>query len=115
MDASMLALFCMNRVASAVASAATSGNDARTDAGFATKAASSGRDEVAAAALIEREIKSHLEAIALYEHESSSADAQLRDFAQLILPQLQRHLALLLTLKRGSDPTNCDAPQDRLS
>jgi len=55
------------------------------------------------AAVIEREIHSHLQAIALYEDEASSSDAQLRAFAQRILPQLQRHLALLRSLKAGKN------------
>jgi putative membrane protein len=46
-----------------------------------------------------REIKSHREAIALYEDEASSSDAQLRAFAQQILPQLHQHLAMLESLK----------------
>jgi hypothetical protein len=45
--------------------------------------------------LIAREIKSHHEAIALYESEANSPDEQVRAFAQLILPQLQKHLAML--------------------
>lgn len=161
----MLALFCMTKVAWAVHAAATGANDTHADAGFVSKAVTTGQDEAAAsttavrmtasralkavakiisadlrevsdqlleiarakglpiparhasgneqnyasgneqsysdAAFIEREIKSHLEAIALYEDEASSSDAQLRAFAQRILPQLQRHLALLRSLKSG--------------
>jgi hypothetical protein len=103
-------------VTSAVVSAATDAKGTQSDADFVPHAASPGGDEAAEAALmIECEIKSHLEAIALYERQSSGSDAQLRDFAQRILPQLRRHLALLLTLKRGIDLSNRDAPQDRRS
>jgi hypothetical protein len=113
----MLALFCMTRVASAAASDTAGGKGREADAQAAPQTASSGREEVpdSAGFMIEREIQSHLEAIALYEHESSSSDAQLRDFARRILPQLRRHLALLLTLKRGIDLTRRDAPLDRRS
>ena len=49
--------------------------------------------------LIAREIKTHREAIALYEDKASGSDAQMRVFAQKILPQLQQHLAMLEMLK----------------
>ena len=49
--------------------------------------------------LIAREIKSHREAIALYENKANGSDAQLRVFARQILPQLQQHLAMLESLK----------------
>jgi rubrerythrin len=48
---------------------------------------------------IDQEIKKHRDAIALYEDEASSSDAQLSTFAQAILPQLRRHLAILESLK----------------
>jgi hypothetical protein len=80
----MFALLCMTKVTCAVATAAAGANETQADSGF-----------------IEREIKRHLEAIALYEDEASSSDAHLRDFAQRILPQLQRQLALLQSLKAG--------------
>ena len=48
---------------------------------------------------VAREINSHREAIALYEDEASSSDAQLRAFAQQILPQLHQHLAMLESLR----------------
>jgi predicted outer membrane protein len=49
--------------------------------------------------LIAREIKTHREAIALYEDKANGSDAQLRAFARHILPHLQQHLALLESLQ----------------
>jgi hypothetical protein len=49
--------------------------------------------------LIAQEIKTHREAIALYEDEARGSDARLSVFARQILPQLQQHLAVLETLK----------------
>jgi hypothetical protein len=48
--------------------------------------------------LIALQIKTHREAIALYEGKATGSDAQLRVFARQILPQLQQHLAMLETL-----------------
>jgi hypothetical protein len=48
--------------------------------------------------LIALQIKTHREAIALYEDKATGSDAQLRVFARQILPQLQQHLAMLETL-----------------
>jgi hypothetical protein len=105
----MLALFCMTKVTCAVAAAAAASSETQADSGFvaassasATKSASRACKRAADAALIESEIKRHLEAIALYEQEASSSDVQVRAFAQRILPQLQRHLALLRSLKSGN-------------
>jgi predicted outer membrane protein len=111
----MLALFCMTKVACAVGTAKRvaktlpvnqrSVSDQLLEIARARGVSVPARDAprndngYSDAACIEREIKSHLEAIALYEHEASSSDAQLRAFAQGILPQLQRHLALLRSLK----------------
>ncbi len=85
----MLALFCITHMRSRGMAAPL--RDAASEAGHAD------------AAGIEREIHSHLQAIAFYEDEASSSDAQLRAFAQRILPQLQRHLALLRSLKAGKN------------
>jgi predicted outer membrane protein len=74
----MYALFFMTRMAAAAAS-------------------------TAADRAIGREIERHVRAIALYEDESGSTDAQLREFAQRILPQLHRHLAMLRRLERETD------------
>jgi len=49
--------------------------------------------------LIAQEIKTHREALALYEDEAKGSNARLSLFARQILPQLQQHLALLETLK----------------
>jgi hypothetical protein len=49
--------------------------------------------------LLAREIKTHREAIVLYEHESRFADADLHTFARRILPQLRQHLSVLESLK----------------
>jgi predicted outer membrane protein len=104
----MLALFCVTKMASAVAAGSAGANDSQAGRGFVAKAMSAGRDASGSeprysdAARIEREIKSHLEAIALYEREAASSDAQIRAFAQRILPQLQRHLAVLRSLKAGN-------------
>lgn len=119
----MLALFCITKMASAVAAGSTGTNDSQASRDFVAKSLSAGRDDgmpvrlrdsvpgrdasgntrrYSDAAHIEREIKSHLEAIALYEHEAASSDAQIRAFAQRILPQLQRHLAVLRSLKAGN-------------
>jgi hypothetical protein len=51
---------------------------------------------------VARQIKSHREAIALYQRNAHAPDAQLRFFAQEILPQLQEHLAMLESLKTDS-------------
>jgi putative membrane protein len=65
---------------------------------------------------VAREIKSHREAIALYEDEASSSDAQLRAFAQQILPQLHQHLAMLESLKLPRNPAKrSDGPPGRRS
>jgi hypothetical protein len=50
-----------------------------------------------------RQIKSHREAIVLYRRNANGPDAQLRVFAQEILPQLQEHLAMLESLKSKSE------------
>ncbi len=68
----------------------------------AVESATAGADKIPGADSIEREINRHLEAIARYENEASSSDAQSRVFAQRILPQLQRHLELLRSLKPGN-------------
>ena len=47
---------------------------------------------------VARQIKSHREAIALYEDKANGTDAQLRVFAQHILPHLQQHLTKLESL-----------------
>ncbi len=49
--------------------------------------------------VLAREIRTHRQAIALYESKANGADLQLRIFAQRILPQLQQHLAMLEALK----------------
>jgi predicted outer membrane protein len=103
----MLGLFCVTKMASAVA-AGSGAEDSAAGGGFVAKAMSAGRDassnepRQSDAAHIEREINTHLEAIALYEREAASSDAQIRAFAQRILPQLQRHLAVLRSLKAGN-------------
>jgi Domain of unknown function (DUF4142) len=48
---------------------------------------------------IARQIRSHREAIALYQRNMKGPDAQLRVFARDILPQLQDHLTMLESLK----------------
>jgi hypothetical protein len=99
----MLALFCMTKVTCVAATGAAGENSGQANSGFALSA---GRGEVGSkvvdAASIECEIKRHLEAISLYEHEADSSDAQVRVLAERILPQLQRHLALLRSLQSGS-------------
>jgi hypothetical protein len=70
--------------------------------------------------IIAGQINSHLKAIALYENEACSADARRRATAQRILPQLQRHLAMLESLQSadGHDPADGrhrDARAGRLS
>jgi hypothetical protein len=47
---------------------------------------------------VARQIKSHRESIALYEDKANGTDAQLRVFAQHILPHLQQHLTQLESL-----------------
>ncbi len=79
----MLSLFFMTRVSS-------------------RRPARTGRAGPLAVSEIEGEIKSHVEAIALYESEAGSSDVQLRTFAQRILPQLRRHLDLLRSLETGN-------------
>jgi predicted outer membrane protein len=49
--------------------------------------------------LLARQIKTHREAIALYEGKASGPDPQLRIFARDILPHLQQHLAMLESLQ----------------
>jgi hypothetical protein len=101
----------MTKVAWAVGAATAGANDTQADAGFVVPARNAaGKDAgYSDVLLIEHEIKSHLEAIALYEDEASSSDAQLRAFAQRILPQLQQHLTLLRSLKQ----TTGHPPRDR--
>jgi uncharacterized protein (DUF305 family) len=62
------------------------------DAKFLNDARYSDKDFVA------RQIESHREAIALYEDKANGSDAQLRVFAQHILPYLQQHLNKLESL-----------------
>jgi uncharacterized protein (DUF305 family) len=62
------------------------------DAKFFDDARYSDKDFVA------RQIKSHREAIALYQDKANGGDAQLRVFAQHILPHLQQHLSKLESL-----------------
>ena len=49
--------------------------------------------------IIARQIKTHREAIALYEGKASGPDPQLRIFARDILPHLHQHLAMLESLQ----------------
>jgi hypothetical protein len=94
----MLALFSLTQVTRAIGTTASAANDPRGNAGFGAGADSMCYD----AELIDREIKSHVEAIALYEDEATSSDIQLSTFAQRILPQLHRHLDRLRSMKTGN-------------
>jgi hypothetical protein len=49
--------------------------------------------------LIAREIRTHREAIALYQDKANGSDAQLCVFARHVLPHLQQHLAILESLQ----------------
>jgi predicted outer membrane protein len=104
----MLAFFCLTKMASAVAAGSAGAHASQAGGGCVANAMGAVRDAAgdeprhSDAARIEGEIQSHLEAIALYELEAASSDAQVRAFAQRILPQLQRHLAALRSLKPGN-------------
>jgi putative membrane protein len=49
-------------------------------------------------------VKDHSKAVALFEREAErGADADLKAFAQKMLPRLQEHLSMARTLQKGSD------------
>jgi hypothetical protein len=49
--------------------------------------------------IIAREIRTHREAIQLYQDKASGSDLQLRIVARRVLPQLRKHLAMWESLK----------------
>jgi Domain of unknown function (DUF4142) len=62
---------------------------------------------------VARQIKSHREAIAVYQRNAEGPDGELRAFARDILPQLRDHLTMLESLKpERAREVSCNPVED---